>query len=177
MFELYKYSEEVMRFFVVLSFFCLFFVTLAFQTYAQSDGAYPFDTEVIEEQMTEAESVFHWCDDDNEARRVIDCKCLVEKFIDLRIERGSVPPKMHLVKEITHKECRNIAGTANMEYVKCMKGTAVKYYNHRPKDYCECYARKWAELFGNWEGKLDESKKYSLRDRAMSYCQRPEAYK
>ncbi|MCK5373942.1 MAG: hypothetical protein KAJ40_01520 [Alphaproteobacteria bacterium] len=133
--------------------------------------------DVTEQQIEEAESVFQWCDGDNEARRVIDCECLAAKFLTMRIERGPIKGKMSLVGEITRRECRNVVGTTGMEYVKCMKGTAVKYYNYRPKDYCECYARKWAELFGSWKGKLDESKKYSLRDRAMSYCQNPEAYK
>ena len=132
---------------------------------------------ITKKQKQEAESVFQWCDDDYSVKRVIDCKCLATKFLALRIKSGHLKGKMALVGEITHKECRNVVGATDMEYASCMRGTAFKYYNYRPKDYCECYARKWAELFGSWKGKLDESKKSSLRERAMSYCQRPEAYK
>ena len=84
---------------------------------------------------------------------------------------------MALVGDITRVECRNIVGITDMEYEKCMQGTGFKYHSYRPKDYCECYSRKWAELFESWEGKLSESKKSSFRSIARSYCKRPEAYK
>ncbi len=40
-----------------------------------------------------------------------------------------------------------------------------------PKEYCECYARKWAELFENDQsGEMTHSHKQNLKSRARGMC-------
>lgn len=129
-----------------------------------------------EEQVEEAESVYEWCTGNYDVSRTVDCQCLASEFLDLRIESGPDEPKMSLVAHITRRSCRNVEGASRMEYEKCMVGTSFKYYGFEPEDYCECYAREFGRLLEAYEGKLDESKKSTLRFKARMYCKKPEAY-
>jgi hypothetical protein len=133
--------------------------------------------DVTEQQMEEALSVYEWCNGYNDLKNQNDCECLAAKFLDFRIKRGPIPSQNALVIEISQKYCRNIIETTGMEFSKCMTGTGFSYFNIRPKDYCECYARAWGSMFKNYEGRMDEYKKSSIRLNARSYCAKPESYK
>ncbi|MCK5385531.1 MAG: hypothetical protein KAJ29_08110 [Alphaproteobacteria bacterium] len=133
--------------------------------------------EVTKKQMEEAEFVFQSCKESPRVSRFVDCECLAAKFLDLRIKRGPLPPQSLIVSEITQKECRNIVETTGMEFERCMRGTGFKYYNIRPKDYCECYAKAWGKIFKGFNGLLDERKKANMRLRARSICRKPESYR
>ncbi|MFP4097463.1 MAG: hypothetical protein ACLFP8_05685 [Alphaproteobacteria bacterium] len=132
---------------------------------------------ITEQQKEEAESVYYSCKDSRRMSLHVDCECLAAKFLDLRIKRGSVTPRHHLISEITIRQCRNVVELTGVEYAKCMRGSGFDYSNIRPKDYCECYARKWGELFDDYEGKMDANKKTSFRIRARSHCKNPNIYK
>lgn len=132
--------------------------------------------DATEQQIKEAESVYESCIGNNDTRRSVDCKCLAAKFLDLRMKRGPGPVKNNLVAEVTRNSCRNVAGTTRMEYESCMTGTGFKYDGIQPEAYCECYAREWARLLSEHEGRLDEGKKSTMRFKARRHCKKASAY-
>ncbi len=133
--------------------------------------------DVTEQQMEEAMSVYSWCEGLADVKNQVDCECLAAKFLDLRMKRGPLAERSVMIAEITQKSCRNIVETTGMEYSTCMTGSTFSYFGIRPKDYCECYARRWANLFDKYEGRMDEYIKSSIRLNARSYCSKPESYK
>ncbi len=133
--------------------------------------------DVTEQQMQEAMDVYNWCDGYNDLKNQTDCECLAAKFLDFRIKRGPIPSRNAFVTEITQKYCRNIIDTTGMEYSMCMTGAGFSYFNIRPKDYCECYAKTWGTLFKNYAGRMDEYKKQSIRLNARTKCGQPSSYK
>jgi len=132
---------------------------------------------ITEQQMQEAEAVYQLCEANKDLRNATDCECLAAKFLDFRIKRGPMPSQNALLIEITQKYCRNVVETTGIEYERCMRGSGFSYNNIRPKDYCECYAKAWGALFEDYEGRMDEYKKSSIRLKARSYCTKPVAYK
>ncbi len=131
---------------------------------------------VTEAQMKEALGVYDWCNKNNRVKNQTDCECLAAKFLDLRIKRGPIVGKDVLILEVTQKDCRNVVETTGIEFSRCMKGSGFSYFNIRPKDYCECYARMWGKLFKSYKGRMTTHKKASIRLMARNICSKPETY-
>lgn len=132
---------------------------------------------ITEQQKQEAQGVYDSCMIDRAMQRNTDCECLAAKFLDLRLKRGPMADRDILILNITQHGCRNVVETTGLAYGICMQGSSFDYNGIRPKDYCECYARRWGELFEKYTGKMDEYKKESMRLHSRLYCKNPESYK
>ena len=126
-------------------------------------------------------SVYEKCESDKDFRNNVICDCLAEKVVELYAKQSQEQSGQSmdiLIATIeTNGSCRNVPMTTRIEYEKCMSGSGFDYENIPQKDYCECYARNWAELFGEFEGGIDSYRKSSIRGKARSYCLKPDAYK
>lgn len=171
-------------FFLVVSFSGNAYAGSANTDLAKSDAGKSASGEQLSKQAKpsgytkEAESVYEKCTSERSWSINFDCECLAEKFMALRAERGPEPDKNSLVVVISvNGTCRNIPETTRMEHERCMRGSGFNYRGIPQKDYCECYAQAWKKLYSEYEGKIDEYKKSSLRGKARRYCSKPGAYK
>lgn len=127
-------------------------------------------SEISDSQLEEAEAVFQHC----KARRALgsqfDCECFAARFLDERLEIGPLAGWDQIFLRFK-SECRNVVATTGRAYTVCMERFGVRSaVNMEPKEFCECYARKWAELFENFQGKITTDVKSSLRGLARGHC-------
>ena len=170
-----------MRSFLLTAFFACIFIcythapTLAQDTSAQAQRG-PLETKdtsgmATDDQIKEAEAVFQHCKEKRVLNSQFDCKCFSSRFLE---ERRKVGPliKWDSIFLRFRNDCRNVEETTNMEYSSCMAHFGIKdAINMEPKEYCECYAKEWAELFENYPGKLTFNAKGSLKSQARGHCQ------
>lgn len=137
------------------------------------------DTEVTQEQMQEAESVYNWCKAKKDMRNQFDCECLAAEFLGQRVESGPVKPKSEILGTLTrYGKCKNMVESTGIEYQYCMGGSMEDVVpGIDQKKYCECYARTWAKRIEDHKGKLGQSVKANIRYYAGMACMKPEAYK
>ncbi len=126
---------------------------------------------LTDKQLSEAEAVFQHCKERRALNSQFDCECFASRFLDERLEVGPLL-KWDSIFARFSSECRNIIETTGIEYSSCMGHFGIKdAINMEPKEYCECYARKWADLFENYPGHITFSIKGSLKSQARGYCQ------
>ena len=130
------------------------------------------------------ESVYEKCVSQPKLSREFDCECLAQKVVAMHSkQRPGYPLDDLLISDYARRiyvdgSCRNIPDTSRLEYENCMRGSGFDDYRGIPqKDYCECYADTWGKFYGEYEGRIDENRKSSIRFKARSYCYKPEAYK
>lgn len=136
-----------------------------------------YKIDATKSQIEEAETVYDDCKVNQRLNLMVDCECLASEFLDTRVKKGPIPSRNLITSQITRYKCKNIVETTGIEYQRCMRGTGFKYGKIRAKDYCECYARTWANGFERYHGKITADSKASLRFRARMSCTKPEAYK
>ncbi len=133
-------------------------------------------------QLDEAQAAYQRCKNDTRISTNYDCECFGARYLDKRLELGPIPSYDVIFLSLKN-ECRNVVDTTGKEYSDCMvetrslitgkylpKGIEAKYY-------CECYARKWGELFEAYKGNLNSSARNSIRMSSNAFCKDPSAYK
>ena len=129
------------------------------------------------------EWVYEKCVNQLKLNREFDCECMAQNVVVMHSkQRPDYPFDDLLLTDYVRRlyvdgACRNISGTSRLEYETCMTGTGFDYRDIPQKDYCECYSDAWGKFYGEYEGRIDENRKSSIRLKARSYCYRPEAYK
>ncbi|PCJ95855.1 MAG: hypothetical protein COA45_11755 [Zetaproteobacteria bacterium] len=125
---------------------------------------------ITEKQLAEAEFVFQHCKAKRALNSQFDCECFAARFLDERLKLGPIPKWESLFGRF-NSDCRNVVETTGIEYSTCMMHFGIKdAVNMEPKEYCECYARKWADLFENYPGKITFNTKQSLKSQARGHC-------
>ena len=126
---------------------------------------------VTNKQLDEVEAVYQHCISKRSMGSQFNCECLSANFLDKRLELGPLV-KWDAIFLRLRNQCRNVIETTGAEYTICMSRFGkvnAKYME--PKEYCECYARKWAELFENEQGgDLTHSRKKSMKSLARGLC-------
>ncbi len=127
--------------------------------------------EVTDKQLDEAEIMLAECKSTIKLSRYYDCECYAAKFLAGRISKGPLASKESILIGF-QDECRNIVETTGIEYSRCMSDTIAKPPRNgmSPKSYCECYARKWADLFASYKGRINRHAKRNLRLKARAVC-------
>ncbi|PCI53724.1 MAG: hypothetical protein COB36_11885 [Alphaproteobacteria bacterium] len=121
-------------------------------------------------QLAEAESVFQHCKERRALNSQFDCECFASRFLDERLEVGPLQ-NWDVIFSRFSSDCRNVVETTGIEYSSCMAHFGIKdAINMEPKEYCECYARQWADLFENYPGKITFNTKQSLKSQARGHC-------
>ena len=125
---------------------------------------------LTDKQLSEAEAVFQHCKERRALNSQFDCECFASRFLDERLEIGPLANWDALFARFS-SECRNVVETTGIEYSSCMAHFGIKdTVNMEPKEYCECYARKWADLFDSYSGKITFNTKQSLKSQARGHC-------
>ncbi len=131
---------------------------------------------VTDAQLDEAEQAYNRCKSDPKVSRNIDCECFGARYLDKRLELGPIPSYDQIFLHLRN-ECKNVVETTGYEYTQCMNYTRYSPPNNiEPKDYCECFARKWGALFSAYKGKVNVSAKNKMRSMATAFCLQPQAY-
>lgn len=125
---------------------------------------------ITDTQLAEAEEVFQHC----KARRALssqfDCECFAARFLDERLDIGPIA-NWDIIFIRFQSECRNVVETTGYAYSRCMSNFGVRSaINMEPKEFCECYARKWADIFENFPGKISTDSKRMMRSQARGHC-------
>ncbi len=135
--------------------------------------------EVTEKQIAEAEAAQEWCNSKPEIRSEHDCECVAAKFLEIRVNDGPIIGKDEILSRILIPAlCKNIVESTGSAYSKCMKqpNSAFKNVKVEPKEYCECYARKWAEYYENHVGKLGPKTRGNYEFFSRMYCLKDSSY-
>ena len=140
------------------------------------DSDKPISNGASETQIKEAESVYEWCTGNMALANNTDCKCLADKFLDMRSNDYPDMEKTSLVMKITQTGCYNIIRTTRLEYETCMKRSGFSYNGIPPEKYCECYAEQWSKQLKAFKGIMDANIKSRMRLKARSHCQRASSY-
>ncbi len=133
-------------------------------------------SEVTGEQIQESQAVYEHCKASTKLSREYDCECFAAEFLDKRLELGPLPSWDYIFLSLKN-DCRNIVATTGYEYSRCM----ARFGNTPPEgvepiDFCECYARRWADLLESFKGNVNNRVKSTFRSRARGYCGNPEVY-
>lgn len=126
-------------------------------------------SEVTDKQLEETFAVFEDCNADVRKKNKVDCECLASKFLEERIKQGPVSSRGSIEAELTDK-CRNVVEQTGFEYSKCMMHPFVMKVDIEPKDFCECYARRWADLYQNYKGPMTVEVQMAIAAKSRSYC-------
>ena len=127
--------------------------------------------EVTDKQLDEAELMLAECKSTLKLSRYYDCECYAAKFLAGRMSKGPFASKEEILIGF-QDDCRNIVETTGIEYSRCMSDTLAKPPRNgmSSKAFCECYARKWADLFRSYKGRVNRHAKRNLRLRAKAHC-------
>ncbi len=127
-------------------------------------------TTVTEAQKQEALSVYAMCKDNYHLRTRFECDCYAAKFLDHRIKLGPVVSKDTIYEKLAFV-CKNVVTQVGQQYQSCFDRTRVLGTNGIPvKEYCECYARKWGEVFKAHEGARTIKTDKNMSVYAYEYC-------
>lgn len=126
---------------------------------------------VTNKQLDEVEAVYQHCTSNPRMKRDFDCECLSASFLEKRLELGPLVNWDSMFIKLRN-QCKNVVATTGAEYSYCMKRFGKMYAeNMEPKEYCECYARKWAELFeSETKNDLTHTYKENLKSQARGMC-------
>lgn len=129
---------------------------------------------ITDAQMKEAEAIYKECQTTPRIRRYNDCECLGAAFLDERLKRGPIDHKDVILMDIHH--CKNVVETTGMAYSECMSAPYSAEQPVEPKRFCECYARRWADKYGNFKGRVTSAHRVSFKVSARLECRQPDAY-
>lgn len=120
--------------------------------------------------LDEAEKIYQTCKKDGVQSTRRDCECLAAKFLDERIERGPMV-NQDVIFISLRGECKNMVEHTGYEYQQCMiNPIGVPFVTVVKKDFCECYARKWAQLYDAYDGEVHVAALQNLKRRARMGC-------
>lgn len=133
--------------------------------------------DVTDRQMDEAQAVYDWCSQSAKVRKQKDCECFASEFLKARIESGPLREKGSILVSLKNS-CQNIVDMTGAQYSVCMGGVGfTKTYDQvTRKEYCECYAKRWAKLMDTLNNNVSKNKQKSLRRSARMYCYSASAY-
>ena len=140
--------------------------------YSAVEGEAPDLSGVTDKQMDEAEAMFAECKGSLKLSRRFDCECYASRFLSERIKQGPTAQKEQILLSFEN-ECRNVLDSTGHEYTGCMGNPMYYPENVEPKDFCECYARRWAKLYESYPGKINRFTTKNIRMRARAQCQNP----
>lgn len=83
-----------------------------------------------------------------------DCKCYASEFLQERIKKGEHATQNSLMIAL-RDSCKNVEGTTNQKYQSCMgesMDAASIGQNITQKDFCECVADEWRDVYKNYQG-------------------------
>lgn len=136
------------------------------------------DTEDIPEKyIKEAEGVYKQCKISPVHSRTYDCNCYAANYLEKRIEGGEFTNE-NLIKISIRDACPNLVEKTGYEYSQCMSSYMLSTAppNIEAQDFCECYARRWAEQIKNRQGKMSNAVRMQLQINARIACQNPALY-
>lgn len=139
---------------------------------SQQDTDKPDDDyfkDVTDEQLKEAHGVYLTCKDNARMSRYHDCECLAGSFLDLRLQEGPFPKQDHLLFKLK-ATCKNIVESIGVMYTDCIQDVSNDQYGFERKDYCECYARKWADGYEKLNSDMNLKADIQIRSNSKIYC-------
>ncbi len=137
-----------------------------------AEGDLPDLSYITDKELDEANAMLEHCQSTLKLSRYYDCECYAAKYLDGRLNLGSLASKEEILYTF-YNDCRNIIETTGHEYTRCMKKTLYRPIEGvESKDFCECYARQWAKNFEAYQGTINLSSRRMMRLRARAYCNR-----
>ncbi len=123
----------------------------------------------------ESKIVYEECVSDFRMSYHVDCECLAEKAAVLHAQinpEWTLKMRMneYVMKVSQDGSCRNIPAAERQEYAKCMGGSGFDYRGIPQEDYCDCYAKTWAKLYGEHEGRIDSNIRSRISLKARMHC-------
>lgn len=129
-----------------------------------------------EREIEEAEAVFDRCESESRLNKNFDCECLASRFLEERHKNGPVLQQDAILISL-QTECKNVVETTGIQYSNCMSSPSFRNTNGiEQRDYCECYARRWAETYEQYSGVVDSKSSINLQANARGFCQQPDNY-
>lgn len=128
-------------------------------------------SDATDAQLNEAQTVFEECKSDFIMSLNHDCRCIASSFLGKRLELGPITSKNNILASFRNI-CKNVVGTTGYEYTNCMADASYDEYNTERKSICECYARKWAELYEKATVEITSVNKNDMRVAARTICTR-----
>lgn len=141
------------------------------------DNRAPDFSNVTDEQIEEAQSVYKYCEADYNYRSNYDCECLAAKYLDARVENGPILDRSTLITQV-RGSCPNVVEKVGQQYSQCMSpmNDLEIFMLVTQKEYCECYAREWTRNYNAVGGIPDTNMRSSINYRSSRYCQNPGVY-
>lgn len=129
-----------------------------------------------EADILEAEEVYEFCESKRRINMSFDCECLAAEYLEIRHVEGPVVDREMIFLRLQTK-CKNLVDTAGHEYSLCMSSPTFKDTNGiERKEFCECYARRWALSYGAYSDALDRKSRGYLKYGARAFCSNPKNY-
>lgn len=125
--------------------------------------------DVTDKQLEEAEEVYLECTNDLTLRTAFDCECRSASFLELRLQEGPIAQRSNLLFQLGNK-CRNVVESVGREYSNCIKDVRNDTFDIDRKTFCECYSRKWGELYENMPGHMTFNAQVELSVQSRGYC-------
>ncbi|MBI1300279.1 MAG: hypothetical protein GC137_01345 [Alphaproteobacteria bacterium] len=133
--------------------------------------------EIPQKYIAEAEGIYMECKNDPLHAREYDCNCYAANYLEKRIEGGEFT-NQNLIKLNIRGKCPNLVEKTGYEYTQCMSTymLASAPPGIEAQDFCECYARTWAEQTKNSQGTVSNSAKMQLQVTSRMACRDPALY-
>lgn len=126
-------------------------------------------SKITDAQLNEAQGIYERCKADPYMSVYRDCECMAGSFLQERIDQGPIPAPNVLLMDLRGK-CHDSVKAVGMEYTQCMQDASNDNYGYSRKDYCECYARHWGEMYSALDHDLSYEEALSMRASSWGYC-------
>lgn len=127
-------------------------------------------SEIPQEILDEADTVYNDCAANTDLSAYHDCECLAGKFLKDRMELGPMAFQNNILSKY-QGECKNPAGIAGNRFTNCMANWKLNVpKDMRPRAFCECYAKTYAEQYEKITGAMSGQSKSQMDSFAYGTC-------